>query len=81
MADLDRLRKLCQLMVTANPGDHFHALGLQFTRIEKGNNRRRLLCCPTNLTDAHKTSLQNNQVIAVNDLGPKPLAQGANQLR
>jgi len=35
MVDLEVLRKLCRLMTTANSGDHFHALGLRFTRIEK----------------------------------------------
>lgn len=35
MVDLEDLRKVCRLMTTANPGDHFHALGLRFTRVEK----------------------------------------------
>jgi len=36
MADIEKLRKLCKLMVSANPGDHFHALDMRFTRLEEG---------------------------------------------
>ncbi len=36
MADLDKIRKLCKLMINANPGDHFSTLGLRFVRIEQG---------------------------------------------
>ena len=33
---LQQIRKLCQLMVKANQGDHFHSVGMSFTGIEKG---------------------------------------------
>ena len=39
MSDFQHIRQLCETMVNANPDDHFHALGLQFTLIEKGKTR------------------------------------------
>jgi uncharacterized protein (TIGR00369 family) len=41
-APLDKIRQLCQLMFTANPGDHFHALGIAFTDIQQGKIEARL---------------------------------------
>lgn len=33
---IDKVRALCQMMISANPGDHFHALGLWFRQVERG---------------------------------------------
>ncbi|MFT6916531.1 MAG: hypothetical protein ACJAWL_002871 [Motiliproteus sp.] len=41
-APLDKIRQLCQLMFTANPGDHFHALGIAFTDIQQGKIKSQL---------------------------------------
>jgi uncharacterized protein (TIGR00369 family) len=35
MPDIDTIRKLAKLMIDTSPGDHFHALGMRFVRIEK----------------------------------------------
>ena len=42
MVDLDRKRKFCQFMVSSNPGDHFHTLGIRFTHVEQGKVRAEL---------------------------------------
>ncbi|MEH6823747.1 MAG: hotdog domain-containing protein [Motiliproteus sp.] len=34
-ASLEKVRQLCHLMFTANPGDHFHALGMAFTDVQQ----------------------------------------------
>ncbi|MGH1373504.1 MAG: PaaI family thioesterase [Cellvibrionaceae bacterium] len=40
--DLDDVRKLCELMVRANKDDHFHALGIEVTDIERKKVTMRL---------------------------------------
>ncbi len=35
--DLDEVRKMCELLMEANQGDHFHALGIKVTGIERGS--------------------------------------------
>jgi uncharacterized protein (TIGR00369 family) len=43
---LEKIRQLCDLMLNANPGDHFHALGMAFTQIERGRINAQLPYSP-----------------------------------
>lgn len=40
--DLELVKKLCKLMISVNPGDHFHQLNMQFMAVERGVVRMKL---------------------------------------
>jgi uncharacterized protein (TIGR00369 family) len=40
--ELELVKKLCKLMITANKGDHFHQLNMQFVAVERGLVRMKL---------------------------------------
>lgn len=35
--DLEEIRKMCELLMVANQGDHFHALGIKVTDIQRNS--------------------------------------------
>lgn len=35
--DLEEVRKMCELLMVVNQGDHFHALGIKVTDIQRGS--------------------------------------------